>query len=107
MDINVNVKFSGSPDFLAALQGFFKGGAPAINGTPVKNLPKKKEESSPAEPAEDGAITVEALRDAVTKKAQAGKKAAIKKLLKEFGTDSVSNLEEAKYADFMEKLETL
>lgn len=105
MDINVNVKFSGSPDFLAALQGFLKGGAPAINGTTVKNIPKKKDETT--EPAEDGAITVEALRDAVTKKAQAGKKAQIKKLLKEFGTDSVSNLEEAKYADFLEKLETL
>lgn len=52
-------------------------------------------------------FTIEDVRALVREKSQEGKKDAVKALFAEFDTDSVTNLAEAKYSEFMEKLKAL
>lgn len=52
-------------------------------------------------------MSIETVRALVQEKSQAGKRAELKKLLAEFGTDRVTDLDPAKYSDFYKKAEAL
>lgn len=52
-------------------------------------------------------MSIETVRALVQEKSQAGKRAELKKLLTEFGTDRVTDLDPAKYSEFYKKAEAL
>ena len=52
-------------------------------------------------------MSIETVRALVQEKSQAGKRAELKKLLAEFGTDRVTDLDPAKYSEFYKKAEAL
>jgi hypothetical protein len=56
---------------------------------------------------EETTVTIEELRSDIQAKAKAGKRDDIKKLLKEFGAASVTELDEEHYGDFKLKLDRL
>ena len=132
MDINVNVKLTADASFIEALRTLFGAlivSQPAPpNGTSKKKAEKPAAETSNTVVDSTGAITsndttgdsetitdtkvttikVEEVRASVhAKKEELGGNTKIKLLLTEFGAESVTVLEPAKYGDFLSKLNEL
>jgi hypothetical protein len=134
MDINVNVKLSADASFIEALRTLFSAmtaASPAhANVTTKKKAEKSAADTSNTVVDSTGAISytdttaegatetiteskvttikVEEVRAAVhAKKEELGGNAKIKTLLTEFGAESVTALETAKYSDFLSKLNEL
>lgn len=116
MEITVKHEFTMSPE----LASFFSRIMAPIHTemtTPVKKAPAKevkqvaevKAIEEVAEPVMETSTTVslEMVRAAVSEKANAGKRDALKELLTSFGSKNVTELDKAKYAEFLNQVNAL
>lgn len=131
MDFNVNVKFDATPALVGAVATLATAlsgcAAPQVQRTMVADgavtftpLPEQAKTDAPApaipgvqspvtvpeaQPSTDISDTV--VREAVSVKAKAGKKAEIKELLAEFGVKSSPELPQERRAEFIQKINAL
>lgn len=124
MNIQITHTVTLAPEVLTLLQSFLGKAQPssAQAPTPKAETPTpapKAEAKAPAKVEEPKAetptpttakandITLEQVRDAVQKKALAGKRVEVKAILTSFGAENVTGLEKEKYAEFLEQVNAL
>lgn len=120
--MNITVTVTLAPEVLSILETFAKAISgnsakeearetkPAKVKVPVADIIKAENGGSQPKAAETKApekITIEQVRDAVQKKAQAGKKDEIKALPSEFGVKNVTGLSADQYADFLARIKEI
>jgi predicted nucleic acid-binding protein len=110
MDVTVTIT-GATPELLDALKNFLNSGVETLTKSAPSRKPAttKVVEAAPVEEVvEQGeAVTVEQVRAAVQTQAQAGKKDAIKALLKKYGADNVTSLDEQHFSEFLTKVKAL
>lgn len=107
MNITVTHQVTLSPETLSLVESFLKGftSAPKVNGQ--DKLKKEKEPAATGKASSEKKVTIEQVREVVSRKAAAGKKAEIKALLSVFDVANVTSLPDDKLPEFLEKVEAL
>lgn len=106
--MTTQLTLTGTPQELADVLEFLNGKSSKAEkaSEPAKGKGKIVQQTLPLED-ENEEITVDALRLIVQEKAKAGKRDAVKKILKDYGAASVTELDESDYADVKAAIEKL
>ena len=112
MDININVRVD-SPDIMNALLALAEALPQMKEGFPVKAEPKikTKEVQAPKEKVQkeekSKTVTLEEVREVLSKLAQNGKQKEVKGLIKKFGAKKLTDIPKDKYSDLLKEAELI
>jgi len=103
--MNIKIEITASGDVLAAIHALAK----SLNGDKTARAPISQiDEKITAAPNIAGKrASAEHLRDAVIKASKRVGRSAVNELLAEFGTDSVTSLDERRYDEFLWKIQEM